>query len=209
MACEEGSMLQYTNKSVEAAAATGQEGPEGCSVVAEETGSSKKKAGAAAVAQDTAAVADGEDDPTEMSWTDFVVANKRLPQEEIGFILSRQLQPFESTNKFQEMVAGGSATTEDLQRAAADHQWENDTRSELQDRVRKELAENSFVRVDDDAIARRLEFDAYLKKAWSTMISELDLHDSDFADELGDYDDDDDGFFNNEEENAGVDIALY
>ncbi|CAN6333362.1 unnamed protein product [Urochloa humidicola] len=151
-------------------------------------------------------VADGNDESTEMSWTDFVVANKRLSQEEIDYILSRQLQPFESTYKFQSMISDSSTTKEDLERAGADHQREQSDLSELQEWVHKEYAEKRFVEVNDEGIARRLEFDAHVKEGWSSMISELDLHDSDFADELEDEEEDD--FFNDVEEKADVGVSL-
>jgi hypothetical protein len=56
------------------------------------------------VAQDAEAAGDGDDCPTWMTWTQFVVAYKRLSREEIGSILSWQRKLFESTDLYKDMI---------------------------------------------------------------------------------------------------------
>lgn len=170
-------------KSLAAAAAVG----------AEETGSfsvEDEKAHVGAVAQEPKAVADvkeadddGDDGATVMSWTEFVVAYKRLSEEEVNFILSRPRKPFESTALYKDMIADSSTTKEDLEREAADHEYAEDNLSKLRKRVRKEYAEKGFVAMDDEAIANRLELEQYFNETWSTMFSELGLDDNMFTDE--------------------------
>lgn len=168
-------------------------------VTAEETGSfsSEDKEHVIAVAQSAETVAkaavvdvkaaeavatrDGGDCPTSMTWTQFVVAYKRVPQEEIEYILCRQRKPLEATALYMDMIAKGSTTKEELEREAADHKCTEDMFSERQDRVRREYADKGFVAVDDDEIAERVEVDEYLKETWYTMISQLNLDESHFG----------------------------
>jgi hypothetical protein len=165
--------------------------------VAEETSSSSTEdddaeAYVGAVAQDAEAVADvedsdgvGDDDdgPTVMSWTEYVVAYKRLSESEINYILSRPRKPFESTPVYKDMVADSSTTKEDLEREAADHEYAEDSLSEVQGRVRREYADKGFVAVDDDMIAERLELEQHFKETWAAMFSQLGLDDAMFAEE--------------------------
>ena len=109
--------------------------------VAEETGSSsteeedEEEAYVGAAAQDAEAVVDVEeadgvaaaaDSPITMSWTEYVVAYKRLSESEINYILSRPRKPFESTPVYKDMVADSSTTKEDLEREAAEHEYAED-----------------------------------------------------------------------------------
>ena len=166
--------------------------------VAEETGSSSteeeddEEAYVGAAAQDAEAVADVEeadgvadddDSPTAMSWTEYVVAYKRLSESEINYILSRPRKPFESTPVYKDMVANSSTTKEDLKHEATEHESTDDTLSEVQERVRREYAEKGFVVVDDDMIAERLELEQHFKETWAAMFSKLGLDDTMFAEE--------------------------
>ena len=174
-------------------------------MVVEETSSfsmDDKKARSPTVVQDSKAVADaeeavadakaaaaaaggdGEDEcPTWMTWTQFVVANKRLSREEIDSILSRQRKPFESTDLYEDMIEDSSTTKEDLEREAADHEYHEDKLSVWRDRVRKEYADKGFFAVDDDYIAERLELEEYNNQSVREMLSELNLDASIFGDE--------------------------
>ncbi|KAG0549036.1 hypothetical protein BDA96_01G220000 [Sorghum bicolor] len=103
---EEVSFTTNTHKSVAAAAAA---------VVAEETGSfpaavaQDAEAGADVKEAEAEAEADDDDDgPTVMTWTEFVVAYKRLSEDEVNSILSRPRKPFESTPLYKDMIADSS-----------------------------------------------------------------------------------------------------
>ncbi|KAG0516154.1 hypothetical protein BDA96_10G338300 [Sorghum bicolor] len=158
--------------------------------VAEEEEGEEAYVGAAA--QDADAVADVEeadgvaaaaDGPTVMSWTEYVVAYKRLSESEINYFLSRPRKPFESTPLYKDMVTDSSTTKEDLEREAADHEYAEDALSETQGRVRREYADKGFVAVDDDMIAERLELEQHFKETWAAMFDELGLDHSMFAEE--------------------------
>jgi hypothetical protein len=139
--------------------------------------------GAVPVAQDAEAASGSDDCPTWMTWTQFVVAYKRLSREEIGSILSRQRKPFESTDLYKDMIDDNSTTKEDLERRVGDHEYHEDRLSAWWDRVRKEYADKGFFVVDDNYIAERLELKEYYNQSMREMLSELNLDESIFGNE--------------------------
>ncbi|KAL6654169.1 hypothetical protein ACP70R_008184 [Stipagrostis hirtigluma subsp. patula] len=187
--CSEGGKAAAAD-AVATAAAEGEEAAKVAATVAEEKVTAVKAAEAVAEEQVAAAKAAEAVAEEEMKATDFIVAYKRLPRREINFTLAQVRMPFESTSTYRDLVADG-ATPEDLDREAAEYEEEQDDFFTFQERVRRDYEEKGVVEVDDEYIAKRLEMQATIDEGWSTMMDDLDLHDSDFGsypDELEDMD---------------------